>query len=529
MDAHFFRCLARALGPSLAGRRVEKIHNPAPGVWTFKLQASGGPQFLLSATATGGGLLFLSPDKPENPETPSARCMWLRKRLTGRRLGECVVDWPGRMLALAVGGGPGAQDAADGAHGVVGAGGWLLLGPGREPELAEALPDDFGAAPRWPGEGRDLAEEGLWREFPVLTPALRRLLGGGSPGRARAVLDAVRRGGCAQFHAYLPEPGAGDGGGPRPQLLAWRLPEGRRAALVEEVFDDPLAAAAHLGRTLLFPALIARAEAGSRTRRETALARTRRALARLDADRERLLGMAARQADADALRGVLYQYPKDHRAASVDVPGPDGEPRELALDRRTNLVGNMERLFALAAKGRRGLEFLDGREAELRAELEALEHGAEPSGAVRAPAPEARRRTAVQKPSGAVAGVARFRTSDGFAVLRGKNAQGNHDLVRKLASPFDLWFHADHGPGAHVVLRRDHPDQEVPETSLMEAAALAAVRSHAAGGRAEVMCAQVKHVRAVRGAGPGKVLVDRRERTLSVEPDPGLEERLAED
>jgi len=128
-----------------------------------------------------------------------------------------------------------------------------------------------------------------------------------------------------------------------------------------------------------------------------------------------------------------------------------------------------------------------------------------------------------------VSGVARFCTSDGFTVLRGKSAQANHALVRKLSSPFDLWFHADHGPGAHVILRRDFPDQEVPLRSLEEAAGLAALRSHAAGGRAEVMCALVKHVRAVKGGGPGKVTVDRRERTLSVEPDLDLEQRLAVD
>lgn len=512
MEANLFRCLAAALGPGLVGRRIEKLHSPAPGVWTLTLQTAGGAPFVLLRTGGAEGLLLPSAHKPENPAEPSARCMWLRKRLTGRRIAAWTMDWPARLLALELSPGPGR---------------WLVLGPGGEPDLADELPSGFGAEPAWPDAARVREEPDIWREHPQITRDLRRLLAASPPGRDQAVLDAVRRGGCVRFFAYLPEADEGGAPGPaRARLLAWRLPADLRPGLVEHVFDDVLEAAGFFGRATLFPRLRALAEAGAQKRLDAALARAQRALQSLEADRARLEGLLARGAEAEALRAVLYQFDKRDKRPYLDAPLADGTVRRIALDGRLTLLENMERLFRLAAKGRRGLEFLAGREERLRAELAAVRRGELPPGREDAAARKADRH-AVRRPAGAVPGVARFRTSDGFTVLRGKSAQANHDL-RKLASPFDLWFHAAHGPGAHVILRRDFPDQPVPEASLMEAAGLAALRSHAAGGRAEVLCAQVRYVRAVSGGGPGKVAVDRLERTLAVDPDPDLETRLAE-
>ncbi len=124
--------------------------------------------------------------------------------------------------------------------------------------------------------------------------------------------------------------------------------------------------------------------------------------------------------------------------------------------------------------------------------------------------------------------VTAFRTSDGFAAYRGKNAKANHELLSRAASPHDLWFHAAGGPGAHVILKLDYPDQEPPERSLEQAAALAGLRSHYAGSdRAEVLCARVRDVRKVKGAALGSVRVDQVRQTLAVDLDPGLETRLA--
>jgi predicted ribosome quality control (RQC) complex YloA/Tae2 family protein len=122
--------------------------------------------------------------------------------------------------------------------------------------------------------------------------------------------------------------------------------------------------------------------------------------------------------------------------------------------------------------------------------------------------------------------VLRVRSSDGFLMLRGRNAAGN-DAVVKGGSAFDLWFHAQDGPGAHVVVRLDHPGQHVPEQTMIEAASLAAARSWQRDDAAvRIMCALLRDVRKVKGAAAGAVRVDAVLRSLVVAPDSSLEESL---
>lgn len=120
-----------------------------------------------------------------------------------------------------------------------------------------------------------------------------------------------------------------------------------------------------------------------------------------------------------------------------------------------------------------------------------------------------------------------YRSSDGFYLLRGRNAQANHQLLTQVASPFDYWLHAQDGPGAHVIIRRDFPRQEVPETTLQEAAVLAALASHLKmGDRGDVLLCLVRDVRTIKGAALGVVGVDKVLRTVRPAIDPNLEKRL---
>jgi predicted ribosome quality control (RQC) complex YloA/Tae2 family protein len=88
-------------------------------------------------------------------------------------------------------------------------------------------------------------------------------------------------------------------------------------------------------------------------------------------------------------------------------------------------------------------------------------------------------------------------------------------------------MHVEGGPGAHVLVRRG-PGQEIPRRVLEEAANLALVKSwRRADARAEVLCAQVRHVRPVKGGKLGSVRVDKVECTLDLELDPDIELRIA--
>ena len=95
----------------------------------------------------------------------------------------------------------------------------------------------------------------------------------------------------------------------------------------------------------------------------------------------------------------------------------------------------------------------------------------------------------------------------GYTLYCGKSNHGNDALVRQVAAPDDLWFHAHGHAGAHVVLKAPD-DAPVPHETLRAAAALAAYYSKGKDAAAvEVLYTAVRHVRKFRGARPGQVQV----------------------
>jgi hypothetical protein len=125
--------------------------------------------------------------------------------------------------------------------------------------------------------------------------------------------------------------------------------------------------------------------------------------------------------------------------------------------------------------------------------------------------------------------VARLVSSDGFLLLRGKNARGNRRLL-KMGRPYDLWLHVEDGPGAHLIIRLSHAAEEPPAGTLREAAILAGEKSwQRYTARARVMVARLRHVHAVKGAEPGTVRVDRIEQRLCVSLDRSGREEGEED
>jgi len=89
-----------------------------------------------------------------------------------------------------------------------------------------------------------------------------------------------------------------------------------------------------------------------------------------------------------------------------------------------------------------------------------------------------------------------------------------------------VWLHARYKSGAHVVLRWGRPGNP-PARDVEEAAVLAALNSGARTSKTvPVDWTLRKHVRKPRGSPPGAV-VPQRVRTIFVEPDPALGDRLA--
>ena len=572
MDAHLFRRVCRALVPLLAGCRIEKIHAPAPDIHSLTIFAAGRKQVLVLRHGRRAPLLYLAAHKPPNPARPDAQVMLLRKHLAGRRVEWAGCDWPRRRLALRM---------AAGTGGAAGQGTLVLLDLREGMHLVDVLPPDFGAEPAWPhlpppsGASanledarealRTLCAGGSTGANPVLTPALRRtlatLVGPGQDDARGAELPAAPEDGVLDACALLVDLDSGEGdvflyrqpaadGGTGPgapdELSAWPLPTSLRGNRAEEVHESALDAAAILGEAAAFTGLAdaARTEAAAPFRAEAK--RLRRLLAKLDDEERRLRGLLDQRADAVALQGVLYRFAPDARLPEVAVPEMPGDdapgqfaspPRTIPLDPLRTVRENMAAMFHRSDRGARGLAMLERRRVEVTRALAVAEQsaamppgeGLPPHQARFVPAPPAKGGPGSRRQppaAGTGSDVQRFRSTDGFLLLRGRCAAGNAELLR-IASPFDWWLHAEDGPSAHLIIRRDHPAHEVPERTLAEAAALVAVKSwQRAAARARIMVALVRDVRAVKGAPAGAVRVDAVARSLVVTPDAGLEETL---
>jgi len=121
-----------------------------------------------------------------------------------------------------------------------------------------------------------------------------------------------------------------------------------------------------------------------------------------------------------------------------------------------------------------------------------------------------------------------YRSSGGLEIRVGRGARHNDDLTFHHAAPNDVWLHARHAAGAHVVLRW-REEGNPPARDLADAATLAAFHSKArSSGAVPVDWTRRKYVRKPRKAPPGEVLVERA-KTVFVEPDAAAEERLREE
>ncbi|MEF2229673.1 MAG: NFACT RNA binding domain-containing protein [Pseudodesulfovibrio sp.] len=502
MEANFFRFLAAELGTLLTGRRIDKTFLPGPSVWTLTIQNTGAPLFLIFRPAKSAGHLFLTATKPVNPQQVPAMAMWFRKRLANRKILGWRMDWPSLRLALELS----PRDTPP-------CGRFLILDCRNAMTLAEELDDAFLRQPEWPAL-EDVADDpDIWREYPQISPRLRREMTRLSPDKALEVYLSVAGGTAATFHIETTAEGA------QPPV-PWPVPDG-------ESFASALDAANAYGERTLFPLLETAEERPEQTQLKRARKKVQRNLTRLDQEKARLAQLAGEQVRGEALQAVLYRFRDVAGLESLEAEHPGLGPVTVPLNPHLSVAENMEHYFRMAAKAKRGFPHLERRRRVLLEELEAIEAGrasdkalAETAGMVpAAPLPSRYRGMAVSL----------FRTSDGFTVIRGKNKQANHAMLSKAASPFDYWFHLAEGASSHVILRRDHPGREVPESSLIEAATLCALKSYrSADDRADVMYALVKDVRKVKGFAQGQVVVDQRIGTLRVALDGTLEEKLAQ-
>lgn len=554
MDAHIFRALCHALTPRLTGAWLDKIQEPAPGVTSLALAlphrplSSGSPAsasrkaWLVLRAERKDPFLFLTRDKPAAPLSPSAPVMRLRKYAAGRRILSLVPDFAARRLWLLLGGeapaGLAPRTAGDQPRAL-----WLLLDLREGPALRLLSEEDSPrpVEPCWPEPDELENACRQWREWPVITPALRRVLPLLDAPDQAALLEDLRLGGGDLF-LYRPVDASGqpckpEADSPSCILSAWPLPRERKPSRWpdwQETADEDILSLVEQAGKLLVLAHAGQAAASLaaapllRQERKTA-----RLLEKMREEEARLQRMCARLHDAEALRANLWRWSADARPSFVDVEiyAPDGtvETRSISIDPRHTVREEMEALFHAARRGKRGLEHVARRREELETELTRLQHERRSilAGGAPLPAPGTTRTTLVEQAGRLPRNVQLFISSDGFALLRGRDAGGNA-AARRMAAPHDIWLHADGGPGSHVIIRRSYAGQEVPDRTLEEAGGLAACKSWLRdAARARILYAEVRHIKPLRGAAPGTVRMDKIWLSREVPVRPELETLLA--
>ncbi|MGN1092718.1 MAG: NFACT family protein, partial [Monoglobaceae bacterium] len=102
----------------------------------------------------------------------------------------------------------------------------------------------------------------------------------------------------------------------------------------------------------------------------------------------------------------------------------------------------------------------------------------------------------------------RYMSSDGYEILVGRNNRQNDELTIRMAYSTDLWFHTKQIPGSHTIVRTKG-EKDIPETTILEAAKLAAYHSKAKNSsQVPVDYTIIKNVKKPNGAKPGMVIYD---------------------
>lgn len=506
MDAHLFRLFCDAARPSLEGARIEKIQEPTKGLLSLTLFSRGSKFRLYLRADKKKPFCFAHTEKLSADAAPSAQIMRLRRYFGQKRIAAVVCQYFSRKLWLLAASDETAEKAT-----------WLCLDLARGASLHFLSPDE---APRpetatWPS--MDELPEALenWRDYPVLTPPLRKILNSLEPADQAALMTDLEAGGGDVFLVLTPD-------GEIIDANAWPSSEETLGENREESSPDILEALGRAGMDIVVGGLAQKKREQAAKPFLRKLKRLDKLLEKLDQDEARLKAMGAREGDALRVRANLWRLPRDYRADSLT----DENGIAVALDPRFTALENMERLFAQVGKSRRGLKVIEERRRNILEEKAAL------SNADNAPVSQTqdpRKNATESSPAKTLPkNIKAFRSSDGYLIMRGKDARGNI-AMRKNATGYDYWLHVENGPGAHVVIRRKSPVDEVPQRTIEEAASLAANKSWLAeASSASVNVAELRHIKPVRKGPPGKVIIDKVKFTVLVAPDLALEESLAE-
>ena len=512
LDAVFISELARELGDTLVGMKIDKVRQPEKDTVVLALRGNGKNLRLLVCFGSGSARVCVTQADYENPAQPPMFCMLLRKHLIGARILEVTQPERERMLSFTLLCYDEMGQASQKTMAVE------LLGRNANLILVDADGRIIDAARRVDSEMsplRQLMPGLIYRmppkpepgKFSGLSPLIRREMEfRGLPERLESVEPMekapymlVDEKGQPKDFTFLPILQYG------PSMDSVAYPGW--SALLEAFYAEKDRAEHIKGRAKSMTKLVRNAKA--RTERKLALR-----IQELGATEDRELDKRR----GDLITANIWRMKPGMEEVTVeDFYEEDCPAVTIPLDKRKTPQQNAAAFYKQYTKKKAAREHLTGLIEENSAELEYLGSVAEEleraqsqqdledirgelekAGYLRAP-----RNTGKKKPKPAQ--PLAYRTTAGLEILVGRNNLQNDELTFQIARRTDLWFHAQKIHGAHVILRCE--GQEPDEASVYQAACLAAWYSEGKqAGRVAVDTTQVRFVKKPRGARPGKVI-----------------------
>ncbi len=201
-----------------------------------------------------------------------------------------------------------------------------------------------------------------------------------------------------------------------------------------------------------------------------------------------------------------------------------GEPVTVSLLGHLSPIENAQRYFRLYAKGKAQAAHAQKRLQETQQEIAYLEsvqlalEQAETLEEIVEISEELEREGYIKKekrkPSRQAdrLGPRTFLSTDGYTILVGRNNLQNEELTLKTSSHNDLWLHAKDAPGSHVIIKLNKNTKninDVPDRTLEEAALLAAYFSrNRDADKVAVDYTFRNNVKKPKGSKPGMVVYD---------------------
>ncbi len=576
LDGIFLSLLKRELEDSLLGARVDRIHQPSNEELVIAFRSSRGTGRLLLCASAMSARIHLCSDTVENPRTPPAFCMLLRKRLAGAKLTAIRQNGFERVLLFDFETKNELLDTVTvtvsaeimGRHSniiVFGENGKIIDSIKRvdfsASSVRQVLPGMTYTPPPAQDKlsvleygSRNLAVKILSRGDRELSRSVMDTVEGISPVIASEIASYALRSASqtedvtldrlAFKISELQRIASGSGAVPTMICDKDRLPKDIAFMPVRQYGTERITAEYPDFSSLLENFYHRKSEAERLRQRSGDLLQLLSRLSdrisrRVAAQKQELMQSCERgqlKQKGDLLAANIYAFKKGDTSVTVsDFYSDPPEDVTISLDARLTPSQNINRYYTeyrkadtaekklreLIASGEEELVYLDSVfDCLVRSssydELTAIREELASAGYVK----DQHRKD--RKP--AKLSFLAYRTSDGFTVRCGRSNIQNDRLTLKESRPGDIWLHVQAAPGSHTVISSG--GRTVPDSTIEQAAVIAACNSRArSSGKTAVDYTDVRYVKKPSGAKPGMVIYTDY-RTVLVSPDEELERSL---